>query len=325
MSPAAVDEVTPAMHLWAVSAVGTGTVDARLDRLLEALREPAFGLVYDPGRTGTAREVFETRRYNCLSLTVLFVALARDLGMDADYLEVDRETSYTKDGSLVLVTSHVTAGWGPPARRHVAEIGVDPDTDHLVVRKVDDARIEASWWTNRCAELLRDGDVEGALDAARMALELDDRLGPAWVNLGVARRRHGDQDGAERAYRRAIELEPDQLSAWRNLGMLLRLEGRTDAAAELLSLADRPGRRDPFTLLVLGDWSLEAGDVEGADRFFRRAWTLAPNHPEILAARAEAALGAGELERAWRWSRRAQRADADNPRVAAVLRQLEGS
>lgn len=325
MSPAALDEVTPEMHVWAASAAGTGPVDNRLDRLLDALRDPSFGLVYDPSRTGTAREVYETRRYNCLSLTVLFVAMARDLGMDADYLEVDRETSYTKDGSLVLVTSHVTAGWGPPARRHVAEIGVDPDTEHLVVRKVDDARIEASWWTNRSAELLREGEVDDALVAALTAVDLDDRLSPAWVNLGVARRQSGDPDGAERAYRKAIELDPDRLSAWRNLGMLLRLEGRPDAAAELLALADRPGRRDPFTLLVLGDWELEAGDVEGAERFFRRAWTLAPDHPEILAARAEAALGAGEVARAWRWTRRAQRADADNPRVAAVVRQLEGS
>jgi BirA family biotin operon repressor/biotin-[acetyl-CoA-carboxylase] ligase len=52
------------------------------ERLRAALLSPRTGLVYATGHTGTAAEVWETRRYDCLSLVVLFVAMAREAGLD---------------------------------------------------------------------------------------------------------------------------------------------------------------------------------------------------------------------------------------------------
>ncbi len=322
LADGALHAVTPEMHAWALERAGTGLAESRLDRLLEALRDPSFGLVYDDAHTGTAREVFETRRYNCLSLTVLFVALARDLGLEADYLRVDSAATYIADGRVVLVTRHVTAGWGPPARRHVAELGVDPDTEHLRFTTLADAEVEAAWWTNRSGELVRDGAPLEAAEAARAALSLVPTLPEAWVNLGVAERHAGDLRAAEEAYRRAIELDPERLSAWRNLAMLMRLEGRAEAARELLELADRPGHRDPFVLLALGDGCLQAGDLDGAGRLYRRARLLEPHHPDVLAALGAHALAEGDEGRARRWLARARRADADNARVVALDRRL---
>lgn len=62
---------------------------AELKQLLHAvLQSGRFELVYDDV-TRTAEETFRDRRGNCLSFTNLFVALARNLGLDARFQEVE--------------------------------------------------------------------------------------------------------------------------------------------------------------------------------------------------------------------------------------------
>ena len=106
--------VTPEMRAWVRERVGrAGAAEGRVDRLLRALQAPEVGLRYDPFASRTAADVFADRRFNCLAFAHLFVALAREVGVEAYYLEVPRAERYRRAGDLVLHSGHVAAAWGP--------------------------------------------------------------------------------------------------------------------------------------------------------------------------------------------------------------------
>jgi tetratricopeptide (TPR) repeat protein len=85
--------------------------------------------------------------------------------------------------------------------------------------------------------------------AALAEFELAARIAPgfaeAWNNVGLARRRLGQHDEAERAYRRALELEEDLLSAHLNLAALYVADGAVDSAMERLEAAHRLAPHHP--------------------------------------------------------------------------------
>ena len=82
--------VTPEMSAFIDQYVEPGQYASyKLKRLLYALLgEGEFELVYDDS-TRTAASTFENRRGNCISFTNMFIAMARDLGLEARYQEVE--------------------------------------------------------------------------------------------------------------------------------------------------------------------------------------------------------------------------------------------
>src|SRR5689334_16437911 len=143
----------------------TGTSEERLERLAALFRSPQLGLAYVPGHTGTAAEVWETRSYDCLSLAILFVALAREAGIDARWLEVEGRRTFGEDGTLVVVAGHVTAGWGPPAATRTVDLGFGEVVEGTRVNALGDDEVRALWDLNVGAERLRAGAVADALPA----------------------------------------------------------------------------------------------------------------------------------------------------------------
>lgn len=312
------------MQAWVHKRVfEVGTPDERMHRLLAAI-EQDLPLVYDAGHTGTAREVFDSGRYNCLALAHLIVGLGREIGVDAYYVRIEEYRSYHQRGDLVLASTHVAAGWGPPAHvRLIEPTGQAPtERDTRTAVPIDDDAALALHDANRGAELLVAGRPEAALRWLDASLAADPRTPEAWVNLGVAHRRLGADDLAEAAYRKALALRPEDLSAWRNLASLVQANGDLLAARDLLAILDRPGYRNPFTYLTLGDLSAQTGHLVDAGRFYRRATALDHGHPQIRAARGEWALATGDRDEAARWLARAKRADPDDPRVRALDARL---
>lgn len=320
------DAIDPEIRAWLGGVVGEHTPDGdRLHRILDAMQSAdGLALHYEGGHTGTAIEVFRTRAYNCLSFSHLYIALARAAGLEAYYMTVDEIQTYEKEGDLVVVSGHVTSGFGSGADRQVLEFTVGPDADYSTARRIPDVLALALHYTNRGAESLRDGDTAAALDWLETAVRIEPGLADAWTNLGVARRRSGDLAGAERAYRQAIAIEPRTLSAHHNLATLLRLRGETDAAREILAILDRAHHRDPYIYLALGDDALEQGQLDDAERFYRRALRHARGSAEVRAALGMWALASGDREQAGLWLQRAREADAENARAAELSAALGG-
>ena len=122
-------------------------------------------------------------------------------------------------------------------------------------------------------------DLEGvdpvrACAAYQRALDEDDGLVDAHVNLGRLEHEAGQVASAERRYRRALALEPRDVTARFNLGVALEDLGRRDEAAATYRacLQDDPACAEAhFNLARLSE---EAGDDESSVRHLVAYWRL---------------------------------------------------
>ncbi|MCH9649138.1 MAG: tetratricopeptide repeat protein [Deltaproteobacteria bacterium] len=317
-------ELSDEMIQWAQEAVPQAVPkDQKVDRLLEALVSlEGLNLEYKADYTGTAREVFEQRKANCLSFTHLFVAMARALQMEAYFLMVDEVQTFAREGDLVIRAGHITAAAGPSHEPKILEFSELPGADYRRVSRISDRRAVALFYSNRGAEKLRAEEIGEAIWWLERAAAIDPLVADTWVNLGVARRWQGEMELSEASYRRALEIDVDTVAAYHNLAALYRHQGEEDAVRQLLALADRRGNRNPFTYLELGDLSLRKGDLQSAERFYRRALNLDSDIAPIHAALGQVALSNGNTRGARRWLKHARRLDPEDRRTLRLDHQL---
>ena len=320
-------EVTDEMRAWVHARVpDSGSPEQRLDRLLAAIVDPsAMGLSYEGARSNTAPDAFASRKANCLGFTSLFVGLARELGIPAYYLGVDDVERFERDGDLLVISGHVSAGFDLGGGKiKILEFTNAPKTDYRHTRRLSDLTAIALYYSNHGAELLRAGRLVEALPWLRKAVLIDPELGDGWVDLGVGLRRSGDLDGAEAAYRRALEVNPQGRLRVSEPGGPPAPARASREADDLLALSTQASGQNPFSYLALGDLSLSQGRPEEARRFYRRAMRLNRDDAEPYAALGLAALAGGDRDEARKWLRKATSRDKDNERVRRLGARLAG-
>ncbi len=227
-------KVSPEMAAWARD-VTRGAVDSRqrLELLVRALTDPGRPpIVYDRHVTGTAREGWRWRRGDCLTMTNLFVGLARAVGLDVTFVEVVGFGEESREGDLAVQHRHIAAAWGRGTTVTVVDFS-ELRGRYAHYRRLTDLEAAARFLNTLGYQALRRGRLEEAARRFRAALALDPRLAWAANNLGVALRRLGRPDEAEAAYRRALALDPHYVAALANLARLERERGH-EAAARLL-------------------------------------------------------------------------------------------
>ncbi len=320
-------ELSPAMADWVRERVSRQPDrERRLSMLADALLLPTgLGIEYERDLTATAREVFEGRSANCLSFTLLFVGMAREIGVPAYFLAIEDLVNYSRENDLVVISDHIAVGYGPPHEMTMIDFGATDETTYRRIRPITDLTATALYYSNRGAEALRAGSNDEAVRWLRDAVRIDPDLAGAWVNLGVARRRVGSLELAEDAYRRALEIDPEISSAYHNLSALLHVRGESAEALALLELTDRSANRNPFSYIALGDISRRFGRLSEAERFYRRAVRLGEQQAEPLAALGILRLETGHDAEARRLLRKARRLDPADARVEILAERLEGS
>ena len=322
-------KLTDEMRNWAHGAVeGTVTREERLTRLQARLLDPSkTAIMYQWGYTGTAAEVFENRKANCLAFTNLFVGMAREVGVEVYYLGVNDVESYRKEGDLVVVSDHIAVGFGGLKDRVIFDFSETPPDNYHNFSKISDLTAISMFHSNRGAEALQMGKVDEALVWLRLAVEIDPDLPNAWVNYGVGLRRQGDHRRAEEAYRRALALDPRTYSAYQNLASLLRIEKRLEEARAYEEMLVTSPSRNPYTYITLGDLSRIGGRVEEAEKLYRRAIRLNANDAAAYAALGELAVSSGNYRRARKMLKKAQRAEDSekHPRIRQLEVILESS
>jgi len=316
--------ISEEMRAWVLKQVTrSAPEETRLRILLESLRKSEeLAFEYQAGYTGTAEEAFTSGKYNCLSFSMLFVGLARALGLPAYFLHVKQAEAYEKQGDLVILARHITAGYGFVKDRAILEFDVGAEINYLLAEPLTDLEALALYYSNRGTEFLRAGEGQKARQMLEIAIRLGPKIVQSWVNLGVVHRRLGQIQEAEEAYLKALEVEPGNMTAYENLATLLRLKGERDAAGQMLELFNRRKNRNPFTYLALGDLNLGEGRIQEAESFFRRALRLAKDEAETHAAMGQWALAAGKEEKARGWLKRARKLDTHNARMSELERRL---
>jgi tetratricopeptide (TPR) repeat protein len=295
----------------------------RADGLMAAIG--SLDLRYEVGRTGTAAEVFATREFNCVSFSFLFVGLSRHLGLRTFFLRAIDNPGFTKEGELVVVSEHMTAGMKHGVHTRVLEFQLLPDPTINRFERLSDQQAVALYYSNLGAERLIAGEPESAASLFEEAVKKESGFPELWVNLGVARRRFGDFEGAEKAYLRALQVDPNDSRAYLNLASLMWRLGRPNATDRLLRLVARGNPQSPYAYLVLGDHAMRGKRLEDAERFFRRAIRKDRSSGEARAALGLLLLEKGETTKAAKQLTKAQKRDREHARTQRLARALAPS
>jgi Flp pilus assembly protein TadD len=241
---------------------------------------------YDPFAEGSAREVFHRGSANCLSYANLFVALAREAGLDARYqwLEVRPQWSRVNERVLVGLHVNVTVRLGD-GRRFMVDIDPLPSREVAGALELSDSDAEALYYNNIAMDALANDDPEQAWAYLVHALRLSPEMAHLWVNLGAIYRYTGQYREAERNYLHALDLDHFEHSAMSNLAVLYGLEGRAQDRDYWQGRVDRHRQSNPYYHAWLGDEAAAGNDWAAALRSYHRAIELAPQDDRLVFSR----------------------------------------
>ena len=300
----------------------------RLLALHRAVRGSAtLGVEYDPAAEGSAIEVFHRGSANCLSYATLFVALAREAGLQADYQWLRMRPAWTKRGERVMVRLHVNVL--VKAGRHdkfMVDIDPVPTREIAGTRLISDLDAQALYHSNIAMEALAAQDLTSAWMQSVKALELSPGMSHLWVNLGAVYRHVGQHRVAERSYLHALQLDPYNDSAMNNLVILYAMEGREEERAFWDAKVSRYRDANPYYHAWLGDRAADEADWQQALAYYEKALELLPQDSRLLFAMGNAHYALDRPMEATGYIRRAidhatLRTDIDNYQLR--LRAIE--
>ena len=153
--------------------------------------------------------------------------------------------------------------------------------------------------------LLERGDLRGAAQEFRQALECDPESAPAHSNLGLVLSHLNDPQGARGELESAIALNPKLVLAHNALGLLYMQEGRTTDAAQELEAAIRINPQYAEAKNNLGTLDAKLGKSAEAIALLQEAVEDSPQYPQaylnlglVLASQGELARAKPVLEKA---------------------------
>jgi Flp pilus assembly protein TadD len=266
----------------------------------------AFGLEYDE-TTRTASETFRTRRGNCLSFSNMFVAMARRVGLDVDYQEVDVPPDWSFKNDAFVLNRHVNVrvDLGKDGE-HVVDFNMDDFRTSYDRRTISDARALAHFYNNMAVERMQAGDTASALQYFRRATGHDPLFSPAWTNLGILYLRKGHPDHAEAAYLQALKADGGDLVAMSNLANLYERRGDRERAALYRNRVIGHRERNPYYRFQLAREAFQAQDYDAAISHLNYAIRRKKNEDQFYSLLGLSYMKKGDAQAARRWLSRAE-------------------
>jgi tetratricopeptide (TPR) repeat protein len=301
--------VSPEMRAFLDAHVDRKASDnLRLHELAAAIVDTdTFGLVYDD-RTRTASETFRARQGNCLSFSTMFVALARDVGLRAEYQEVEIPPDWTLDNDTFVLNQHVNVFVElRPTGTRVVDFNIGDFKTSYEMRRIPDTRALAHYYNNVGVERMQAGDTASALQCFRRAIADNERgFSPAWTNLGTLYLRNNHPTEAEAAYLQAIGADEGDLVAMSNLARLYERMGDRELATAYQKRVINHRWRNPYYRFELARRAYAAQQYDTAIGHLKYAVRHRPKEDQFYFLMGASYLKKGDERTARHWLTRAQ-------------------
>ena len=276
----------------------------RFSRLMHKLNDQGFfANPYDPSATYTAAQAFAERRGNCLAYTNMFVALAREAGLDAQYRLVEAQPMWSvTDGYLVrnnhinVVLKSVVPGSLGTNRDVVVDFNRTLPITGLAARTISDGYAQSLYYANLAVDHLRNGDARQAFAHIKRGILLEPNNHDLWVNLGVLYLRLEKFDAALLAYEVALQVRPRSRSAWSGIARVHELRGDLETAQYYVDLSRNYQERNAHYHFALALQSYGTQAYDEALSAVNRAIDLNRKVPEFFALRGLTARQLGDVE-----------------------------
>ena len=208
---------------------------SRLRELLTGMMQEGYlSLNYQIERTQSAAETFARKDGNCLSFTNLFVALARQIGLDVHFQLVDIPPRWHSQDTWVVFDKHINTIVprlrvnGLYTRDYVVDFNIADYLGNYDQRVIRDEQAIALMYSNLGVAQMRQGSHANALALFRAAYDLHPDIPGLWINIAVMHARLGHLNQAEVALHHALKLEKANPAALSNLAALYAARGEPD-------------------------------------------------------------------------------------------------
>ncbi|WGL16352.1 CDC27 family protein [Microbulbifer bruguierae] len=254
--------------------------DNRLQALLKAFQRREFTVEYDAQATLTAEETYRQQKGNCMAFTVMMVAMARELGANAYFNQVEVPPVWEhEEPQTFVVYRHINMVSESARGRRVVDFNLaayDPIYDQ---RELSDAEAFAQYYSNRGIEWMRQGSQAEAFRYMRKALMLHPGSADLWANLGALYSRNQKFDAAEQSYLQALQLDTQHAISMSNLERLYRKGERIALADYYAERARYHREHNPYYLYYQARNAYEHGDYLSAKKQLKRAiWQYKGDH-----------------------------------------------
>jgi Tfp pilus assembly protein PilF len=287
----------PAMNLFGLSpemrrfvdeaTEGKRTYDSKAeaihDALLSSVESGGRGITYSAQTTNTGIDAFEARQANCLSYTLLYVAMAKYVGLDAYFNEVMLPPTWDMRGEdTYLFMRHMNARVVMPkffrTLTKVVDVG-DARTADIIVdlemrryrstykqHRLSNDQVASQYYSNRGMELAAQGDVKNAFLHLRKALSLAENSSYIWSNMGSLYRRQGFLPEAEALYLRGLTVDQYDYTVMHNLTGLYRAMGNKERESLFRDKVRRHRAANPYyQYKVAQDWMADGNYLKARD------------------------------------------------------------
>ncbi len=289
--------------------VNPGATDVfKLQQLIDAIMDATtFGLEYDEN-TRTAAETFRLRLGNCLSFSAMFVALARGVGLNAEFQEVDIPPDWSMRKDVFVLNRHVNVSISlGAAGTHVVDFNISDFKSTYEIDMISDKRAIGYFYNNLGVERMQDGDISGAVANFRRAVVDTDRsFSPAWTNLGTLYRKFGYHAYAEAAYKQALKADKMDVVAMSNLVSLYEKMDDPEKAEIYQKRVDEHRMRNPYFRFSLAREAFFDRDYEAAIKHLKVAIREHKNDDEFYFLLGQCYLMSGDEKEARRWTVKAE-------------------
>ncbi len=243
-----------------------------------------IALSYASNANVTARDAFHSKTANCMSLTIMAYALAKEAGLKANFQQIDIPEYWVRNGQYNLLTGHVNLRI--QAQENIKKTviygsdAITIDFDPYVVRRSFPKRIIgkntvlAMFYNNKGGQALVLGNYAVAYQYLKAATQADPLFSPAWGNLAVLYKLTDNTTVAESTYRHAIALNANNLTALANLAILLHSEEQPVAAKKIENKLHLKRKNNPYYQALLANEASYRQDYLLAITHYKKALKL---------------------------------------------------
>jgi Flp pilus assembly protein TadD len=275
---------------------GANSTPAKLKKLLDAMQVAGlFSLDYSIDATRTVSETFHGRIGNCLSFTMLFVALAREAGLDVTYQMVDVPPSWIAEHDFIVLATHINARvYGRRYPDYVVDFNEEDFKSSYETHDVSDRYAAALFYNNKGVEALLAEDYLSSFVNFRAAIETYHNLAGAWVNLGMLYSRQGRDKQAEGAYLKALDVDDNNQTAMTNLAALYGRTGDQQQAELYRQRIRHHQLQNPYYHFFLARQAFEQQRFSDALALIDKALRLKRNEQQFYLLQGQAFESLGE-------------------------------
>jgi tetratricopeptide (TPR) repeat protein len=234
--------------------------------------EEYLNIQYEDSANNSAIETFLARQANCLSLVNLFIAMARHVGLDAQYQTVQIRPRWNLRGELLVLSEHINAtGRVTHSSRYIVDFTPELSLQQRTASVVSDSHARALYFNNLGVEKLIIREYEAALAYFKNALWIDPELAIAWNNAGAVFNRLAMTELAEYSYQRSFDIDKSSSTSINNLAKLYYARQDYEKAELYTQAIQRFNNRNPYYHFLLGNLAYSDGNFDRARRHYYAA------------------------------------------------------